>query len=116
MARPFTRYGDYIELTKEEIEAMSWAGAEGAGSWRDGAVTYTLRYNEEPTFQGTIAKDRWTKANERSRTYHFANGATTSVDCTAWLWVSSSGTHYIKDSYGKIHIINKSWVRITITE
>ena len=109
-------YGDYIRITKEEIDAMSWAGSYGAGSWRDGAVTYTSRGNEEPTFQGAITKDKWTKVNERSRTYHFPNGATTSVDCTAWLWVSNSGTHYIKDSYGKIHIINKSWVRITITE
>lgn len=84
--------------------------------WRDGAAIYSHGLIGEPTFKGVIDKDKWTKINERSRTYHFANGATTSVDCTAWLWVSSSGTHYIKDSYGKIHIINKSWVRITITE
>ena len=116
MARLFDGYGDYIRITKEEIEAMSWAGAEGAGSWRDGASIYSGGLIGEPAFRGVIVKDTWTKANEWSRTYHFANGATTSVDCAAWLWVSSSGTHYVKDSYGKIHIINKSWVRITITE
>lgn len=96
---------------------MSWAGSEGAGSWRDGAALGSvLRYNNEPTFKGVITKDRWLKVNERSRTYHFAGGVATSVYCLTWLWVSSSGTHYIQDSDGKIHIINKAWVRITITE
>lgn len=104
-------------ITKEEVESMSWTGDAGAGSGRDGAaLDSVLRYNNEPTFKGVITKDRWTKINERSRTYHFANGVTTSVDCTAWLWASSSGTHYIKDSSGKIHIINKAWIHITITE
>lgn len=84
---------------------------------RDGAMLDSVvRYNDEPTFRGAIGKDKWAKVNERNRTYHFPNGATTSVDCAAWLWGTNSGTHYIKDSYGKIHIINKSWVRITITE
>ena len=114
-----TPYGytvEYSTTTKEEIEAMSWAGSEGAGSWRDGAAIYAGGLIGEPTFKGVIAKDRWTKVSERERTYHFANGVTTSVDHPTWLWPSSSGTHYIKDSYGKIHVINKSWVRITITE
>ena len=88
----------------------------GEINWRDGAAVYGNGLLGEPTFRGVIDKDKWTKVNERNRTYHFPNGATTSVDCTSWLWVSNSGTHYIKDSYGKIHIINKSWVRITITE
>ena len=104
-----------------EIDAMSWAGNHDAVSWRaisgrDGVVTYTSRGNEEPTFQGTITKDKWTKVSERKRTYHFAGGVATSVESVSWLWVSSSGTHYIKDSYGKIHIINKAWFRVTITE
>ena len=88
----------------------------GEINWRDGAAVYASGLVGEPAFRCVIDKDKWTKVNERNRTYHFPNGATTSVDCTAWLWVSNSGTHYIKDSYGKIHIINKSWVRITITE
>ena len=112
MARLFDGYGDYIRITKEDIDAMSY----GEINWRAGAVVYASGLLGEPTFRGVIDKDKWTKVNERNRTYHFPNGATTSVDCTAWLWVSNSGTHYIKDSYGKIHIINKSWVRITITE
>ena len=112
MARLFDGYGDYIRITKEDIDAMMY----GEINWRDGAVGYAQGLLGEPAFRGVIVKDTWTKVNERSRTYHFANGATTSVDCAAWLWVSSSGTHYIKDSRGKIHIINKSWVRITITE
>jgi hypothetical protein len=112
VARLFDGYGDYIRITKEDIDAMTY----GEINWRDGAVVYAQGLLGEPAFRGVIDKDKWTKVNERSRTYHFANGAMTSVDCTAWLWVSSSGTHYIKDSYGKIHIINKSWVRITITE
>ena len=92
------------------------SGLVGEINWRDGAVVYGNGLLGEPTFKGVIDKDKWTKVNERNRTYHFPNGATTSVDCTAWLWVSNSGTHYIKDSYGKIHVINKAWVRITITE
>ena len=116
MSRPFDGYGDYVPITKEEIDAMSWAGSEGAGSWRDGAVTYGVGLLGEPTFKGVIAKDRWTKVSERKRTYHFANGVTTSVEHPTWLWPSSSGTHYIKDSYGKIHIVSKAWVRVTITE
>ena len=112
MARLFDGYGDYIRITKEDIDAMMY----GEINWRDGAAVYGSGLLGEPTFRGVIDKDKWTKVNERNRTYHFPNGATTSVDCTAWLWVSNSGTHYIKDSYGKIHIINKSWVRITITE
>ena len=112
MARLFDGYGYYIRITKEDIDAMSY----GEINWRDGAVVYGNGLLHEPTFKGVITKDRWTKVNERNRTYHFPNGATTSVDCTAWLWVSNSGTHYIKDSYGKIHIINKSWIRVTIME
>ena len=114
MARPFTRYGDYVHLTKEEIESMAYEYDKI--NWRDGAVTYGVGWLGEPTFKAVIAKDRWTKVNERSRTYHFANGVTTSVEHPTWLWPSSSGTHYLKDSYGKIHVINKAWVRITITE
>ena len=96
---------------------MSWAGSYGAGNWRDESVScYSDGLTGEPTFKGIIDKDKWTKVNERSRTYHFADGITTSVDNPAWLWPSSSGTHYIKDSYGKIHIVSKEWVRITITE
>ena len=107
-------------ITKEEIESMAYGAgnwrAGAGGYWRDGAAVHTGGLIGEPTFQGTIIKDKWTRINERERTYHFADDVTTSVDCTAWLWVSSSGTHCIKDSYGKIHIINKAWVRITITE
>ena len=87
-----------------------------SGYWRDGASLGTRDLLVEPTFQGVIAKDRWTRINERERTYHFANGVMTSVERPTWLWPSSSGTHYSKDSYGKIHVINKSWVRITIAE
>ena len=95
---------------------MSWAGDEGCGNWRDGAVFYSGALAGEPKFRGVIEKNKWTKINERSRTYHYANGASISVDGIEWLWVSNSGTHYIKDSYGKIHIINKSWIRVTIME
>ena len=91
-------------------------GDIGDIGWHGGAEIYSGCRTGEPTFRGVIDKDKWTKVNERNRTYHFPNGATTSVDCTAWLWVSNSGTHYIKDSYGKIHIINKSWIRVTIME
>ena len=92
------------------------SGYYGGFSWRDGASLGTGGSLREPAFQGVIAKDRWTRISERRRTYHFANEIMTTVNCPAWLWVSSSGTHYIKDSDGKIHIINKAWVRITITE
>ena len=115
-----TPYGytvEYSTTTKEEVKAMQdeFARYEPA-RWRDGAAIYSHGLIVEPTFQGVITKDKWTRINERSRTYYFANGVTTSVDRPTWLWPSSSGTHYIKDSYGKIHVINKSWVRITITE
>ena len=112
--RPFDGYGDYVELTEEEIEAMNYE--YNGVNWRDGAVTYGVGLLGEPTFKGVIAKDRWTRINERERTYHFANGVMTSVERPTWLWPSSSGTHYIKDSYGKIHIVSKAWVRVTITE
>ena len=92
------------------------SGYYGGFSWRDGAALGSKGLIGEPTFQGVIAKDRWTRINERERTYHFANGVMTSVEHPTWLWPSSSGTHYIKDSYGKVHIINKAWVRITVTE
>lgn len=96
---------------------MSWAGSYGAGNWRDGAeLDRVVRCNDEPTFRGSIKKDAWTAVHERHRTYHFANGVTTSVEYPTWLWASSSGTHYIKDANGQIHVINKAWVRITITE
>ena len=107
----------YTRITKEDIDTMSWAGSEGAGNWRDGAeLDRVVRCNDEPTFRGSIKKDAWTAVHERHRTYHFANGVTTSVEYPTWLWVSSSGTHYIKDANGQIHVINKAWVRITITE
>ena len=93
----------------EDIDAMMYSEVR----WRDYATNGLLG---EPAFRGVIDKDRWTKVNERKRTYHYANGASTSVDGIEWLWVSNSGTHYIKDSYGKIHIINKSWIRVTIME
>ena len=114
--RPFDEDGKFARLTRKEIEAMSRVGAEGTGSWRDGASLGTGGLIGEPAFQGVIVKDRWTRINERERTYHFANGVMTSVERPTWLWPSSSGAHYIKDSYGKIHVINKAWVRITITE
>ena len=116
MARLFGGYGDYIRITKEDIDAMSWAGSEGAGNWRDGAFTYGVGLLGEPTFKGVIAKDRWTKVSERKRTYHFAGGVATSVENVSWLWASSSGTHYICEANGTIHIIAKGWFRITITE
>lgn len=111
----FDGHGDYIRITKEVPMSMPnelkyvWNACPGGGMGygAEGLLG-------EPTFRGTIAKDRWTKVDERCRTYYFANDVTASVDCPAWLWVSSSGTHYIKDSCGRIHILNKSWVRITI--
>lgn len=109
MALLFDGYGDYIRITKEDIDAMMYSEVR----WRDYATNGLLG---EPTFKGVIDKDKWTKINERSRTYHFANGVTTSVDCPAWLWVSSTGTHYICEATGTIHIIAKGWFRITIKE
>lgn len=114
MARPFDGYGDYVELTEEEIEAMNYE--YNGVNWRDGAVTYGVGSLGEPTFKGVIAKDRWTKVSERKRTYHFAGGVATSVENVSWLWVSSSGTHYLCEANGTVHIIAKGWFRIAITE
>ena len=115
MARLFDGYGDYVHLTKEEIEAMaSWY--YGGVSWRDGAALGSKGVIGEPAFRGVIAKDRWTKVSERKRTYHFAGGVATSVENVSWLWVSSSGTHYLCEANGTVHIIAKGWFRITITE
>ena len=94
---------------------MSWAGDEGCGNWRDGAVFYSGALAGEPKFRGVIEKNKWTKINERSRTYHYANGASTSVDGIEWVWVSSTGTHYLKTN-SHIHIMKKDWVQIAITE
>ena len=84
--------------------------------WHGGAEIYSGRWTGEPTFKGVITKDKWTKVRERKRTYHFTGGVATSVENVSWLWVSSSGTHYICEANGTIHIIAKGWVRITITE
>ena len=110
MARLFGGYGDYIRITKEEIEAMTH------GNWRDGAAIYSGSWTGEPTFKGVITKDKWTKVSERKRTYHFAGGVATTVENVSWLWVSSSGTHYLCEANGTVHIIAKGWFRITITE
>lgn len=114
VSRPFDEDGNFVRLTKEEIEAMS-SGYYGGFSWRDGASLGTGGSIREPAFQGVIAKDRWTRINERSRTYHYANGASISVDGIEWVWVSSTGTHYLKTN-SHIHIMKKDWVQIAITE
>ena len=88
----------------------------GEINWRDGAAVYASGLVGEPAFRCVIDKDKWTKVNERSRTYHFAGGVATSVENVSWLRVSSSGTHYIKDASGQIHILAKGWRRIAITE
>ena len=88
----------------------------GGVSWRDGAALGSKGVIGEPAFRGVIAKDRWTKVSERKRTYHFAGGVATSVENVSWLWVSSSGTHYLCEANGTVHIIAKGWFRIAITE
>lgn len=90
--------------------------AFGDIGWHGGAEIYSGCWTGEPTFKGVITKDKWTKVRERKRTYHFAGGVATSVENVSWLWVSSSGTHYICEATGTIHIIAKGWVRVTITE
>ena len=90
--------------------------AFGDIGWQDGAAIYSGGLIGEPTFKGVITKDKWTKVSERKRTYHFDGGVATSVENVSWLWVSSTGTHYICEATGTIHIIAKGWVRITITE
>ena len=92
----------------EDIDAMMYSEVR----WRDYATNGLLG---EPAFRGVIDKDRWTKVNERKRTYHYANGASTSVDGIEWVWVSSTGTHYLKTN-SHIHIMKKDWVQIAITE
>ena len=87
----------------------------GEINWRDGAAVYANGLVGEPAFRGVIDKDRWTKVSERKRTYHYANGASTSVDGIEWVWVSSTGTHYLKTN-SHIHIMKKDWVQIAITE
>lgn len=106
------RYGETFHLTQKEVDDM--AAGYSDYNWRDGAIIYHGLIGE-PTFQGTIKKDCWTKVKERSRTYHYANGVSTSVDGIEWVWVSSTGTHYLKTN-SHVHIVNKDWVRITITE
>ena len=98
-------------ITKEEVEKMALVFNGYSDTWAKFAEE-----KQRPTFVPTTPKDEWVSVSERRRTYYFADDVTTSVDSPAWLWPSSSGTHYIKDSYGKIHIVNKAWVRITITE
>lgn len=93
----------------EDIDAMMYSEVR----WRDYATNGLLG---EPAFRGVIDKDRWTKVNERKRTYHYANGASTSVDGIEWVWVSSTGTHYLCEANGTVHIIAKGWFRIAITE
>ena len=107
------RYGETFNLTQKEVDDMV-AGYGSGYIGRDGAIIYPGLVGE-PTFQGTIKKDCWTKVKERSRTYHYANGVSTSVDGIDWVWVSSTGTHYLKTN-SHVHIVKKDWVRITITE
>ena len=109
------RYGETFNLTQKEVDDM--AAEYGDYNWRDGVIVYgsLSGLTGEPTFQGTIKKDCWTKVKERGRTYHYANGVSTSVDGIEWVWVSSTGTHYLKTN-SHVHIVKKDWVRITITE
>ena len=109
------RYGAAVTLTQKEVDGMA-AGYDGY-NWRDGAIVYGSLSGlpGEPTFRGTIKKDCWVKVEERNRTYHYANGVSTSVDGIEWVWVSSTGTHYLKTNR-HVHIVKKDWVRITITE
>jgi len=109
------RYGETFNLTQKEVDGMA-AGYGDGYNWRDGAAIYSGGLIGEPTFKGVITKDKWTKVSERKRTYHFAGGVATSVENVSWLWVSSTGTHYICEATGAIHIIAKGWFRITITE
>ena len=90
--------------------------AFGDIGWHGGAEIYSGGLIGEPTFKGVITKDKWTKVSERKRTYHFAGGVATTVENVSWLWVSSTGTHYICEATGTIHIIAKGWFRITIKE
>ncbi len=109
------RYGETFNLTQKEVENM--AAGYSVYNWRDGEIMYGSLSGliGEPTFQGTIKKNCWVKVKERSRTYHYANGVSTSIDHIEWVWVSSTGTHYLKTN-SHIHIVKKDWVRITITE
>ena len=111
-------YGHPIEYYTENIkqtEVNEMAAGYGVG--------YDLntwgKFAEEklqPKFVPVMPKDQWVSIHERSRTYHFAGGKSITIDKPTWLFVSSSGTHYVTGTSGLVHIVSKAWLQIVITE
>ena len=98
-------------ITKEEAEEMALVINGCSDTW--------VKFAEEkrrPTFVPVMPKDQWVSIHEQSRTYYFADGKSITVDRPAWLFLSSSGTHYITGELGEVHIISKAWLQIIVTE
>jgi hypothetical protein len=51
---------------------------------------------------------------ERTRTYFFPEGQTVQIPGITHIAVSSSGTHRLKTSDGKLHIVPVGWLHIEI--
>ena len=80
MVRPFDGYGDYVELTEEEIEAMNYE--YNGVNWRDGAVTDGVGLLGEPTFKGIFdnASIQASDAKKAARIADITYGSTSARD------------------------------------
>ena len=108
---PYGYPAEYFTITKEEAEKMALVFNGCSDTW--------AKFAEEkrrPKFVPVMPKDQWVSIHERSRTYHFADGKSITIDKPAWLFVSSSGTHYVTGVSGLVHIVSKAWLQIVITE
>jgi len=97
-------------ITKEEVEKMALV----FNGYSDTRAKFAEE-KQRPTFVPVMPKDEWVSVSERRRTYYFADGKHVAVDSPTWLFVSSSGTHYVCAGTG-VHIISKAWLQIIITE
>ena len=57
-------------------------------------------------------KPNFINVHEQSRTYHFTNGNTVTLEGVVSINVSSSGTHRLNTKDGKKHIIPSGWFHI----
>ena len=55
------------------------------------------------------------KLEEKERTYYFAGGDKVELKDVVELGFGSSGTHRVKTSDGKLHIISQGWLHVEIT-
>lgn len=55
-----------------------------------------------------------TEVNEPTRSYRFAGGDVVSFDNVTHVKVSPSGTHRLRTSDGKFHIVPPTWLSVSL--